>query len=503
MEQKQVISIIIFVSIAAIAPVGYHISGFYMNYCSKCSGKNFARGSHRRITSQLRSCFDANKHEYFVGLYCRMSEHRSTVWMLGFNAIFELFRCQEYSLLIANNTILLIGSIVLFLSYYVQTTILLIFGRILIGVYTGLATGLLPIYVQELAPTQIKGSLSCFIHIAVLVGAAVAALFSLETFWGTSSLWHFLLALPGVSVVFQTIYAKYLPHTPGYYLSKGELTNAADSARYYYDLQCCEDATAVQTYRSLVAKMPEQRSFKEAIRNKHARKGIALGMLVSATQILSGTMAIAYYSNSMFESISIVSSLTNLFPFLGAIFSILLSLPALKLVESCGRRPLLIQTLIMCALANFLLFIFSISIQYFDLKNTKFGLFSSTAVTLSFLLLGVGYNLGVGPVAYFVCVELVDVHFVSVAMSCTIAVNWITNMITTLVYYPFNQAVGGYSYLMFAIPTTLCVLILQKYLPETKFVRKLETSQVQLACNAQHADDAVEQQRTYRTFSSA
>lgn len=44
----------------------------------------------------------------------------------------------------------------MFVSYYVQTTILLICGRILIGVYTGLATGLLPIYVQELAPTPIK-----------------------------------------------------------------------------------------------------------------------------------------------------------------------------------------------------------------------------------------------------------------------------------------------------------------------------------------------------------
>lgn len=60
------------------------------------------------------------------------------------------------SLLVANNAILLVGSFFLFLSYHVQTTILLIFGRILIGVYTGLAIGLIPIYVQELTPKQIK-----------------------------------------------------------------------------------------------------------------------------------------------------------------------------------------------------------------------------------------------------------------------------------------------------------------------------------------------------------
>lgn len=87
------------------------------------------------------------------------------------------------------------------------------------------------------------------------------------------------------------------------------------------------------------------------------------------------------------------------------------------------------------------------------LNSTKFGVFISSAITVAFLLLGIGYNLGVGPVAYFICAELVDVHFISVAMSCSVAINWIINLITTLIYYPLNQAVGGYSYLLFAIPT--------------------------------------------------
>lgn len=67
----------------------------------------------------------------------------------------------------------------------------------------------------------------------------------------------------------------------------------------------------------------------------------------------------------MFSSISLMNKMVKLFPMLGAIFSILLSLPALKLVESSGRRPLLISTLIVCALSNYLLCVFSILAQYF------------------------------------------------------------------------------------------------------------------------------------------
>ena len=66
----------------------------------------------------------------------------------------------------------------------------------------------------------------------------------------------------------------------------------------------------------------------------------------------------------MFSSISLMNGLVSLFPMLGAIFSIFLSLPALKLVESCGRRQLLITTLAMCAVANYLLCVFSVMVQY-------------------------------------------------------------------------------------------------------------------------------------------
>lgn len=60
------------------------------------------------------------------------------------------------SLLIANNAVLLLGSFLFYLSYYVQTTILLIFGRILIGVYSGLASGFIAIYIQELSPSSVR-----------------------------------------------------------------------------------------------------------------------------------------------------------------------------------------------------------------------------------------------------------------------------------------------------------------------------------------------------------
>lgn len=72
---------------------------------------------------------------------------------------------------------------------------------------------------------------------------------------------------------------------------------------------------------------------------------------------------------------------------------------------------------------------------------------------LAFVMLGVGYNLGTGPVSYFIPGELVSPDSVGVAMSCAVATNWTCTLLTTFLYYPINEAVGGWSYLMFAVPT--------------------------------------------------
>ncbi len=62
------------------------------------------------------------------------------------------------ALFVVNNAILFVGSACLFLASYTETMTLIVLGRLFVGVYTGLASGLLPIYIQELAPTRIKVS---------------------------------------------------------------------------------------------------------------------------------------------------------------------------------------------------------------------------------------------------------------------------------------------------------------------------------------------------------
>lgn len=51
---------------------------------------------------------------------------------------------------------------------------MLIIGRFVIGLYCGLTTGFVPMYVGEIAPTSLRGALGTLHQLAVVVGILIA-----------------------------------------------------------------------------------------------------------------------------------------------------------------------------------------------------------------------------------------------------------------------------------------------------------------------------------------
>ncbi|CAJ0602846.1 unnamed protein product [Cylicocyclus nassatus] len=318
-----------------------------------------------------------------------------------------------------------------------------------------------------IAPKQIKGSLSCFLHIAVCFGSAIGAILSLDFMLGGESTWGYLLLAPGILSVLLIVAAFMIPETPNFYLQNGSYIQAIQSIDFYYGISYDDDDEAIREYWDMVPEMPSQICFSEAVMNPTILKGIFLGMIVSASQIFSGSMASVSYSTSMFSAVSFDESFIPFLPALGALVSIALTLPALRLVETTTRRSLLLSTLLLCLFADCLLLLFSL------LSMDEW--WASWLYLISFFIYGIGYNLGTGPVAYFIPAELVPAEAASVSLGAAVAVNWISSMVTTLLYYPLNESVQGWSYLIFIIPTSLFLIILFFFLPETRFHYRSDT----------------------------
>uniref|UniRef100_A0A1I7ZP39 MFS domain-containing protein n=1 Tax=Steinernema glaseri TaxID=37863 RepID=A0A1I7ZP39_9BILA len=370
------------------------------------------------------------------------------------------------ALLLLSTAILVLGSLLMAAAYTTLTPFLLLGGRTLTGVYIGLACSLVPIYLREVAPPNLMGAIGCVVHIAVCIGSALGAILSTEFILGSSELWGILMLVPaaiGSLLILLSIYI--IPESPNYYIRYQRCEKASKSVDFYYCPVKDSNYNALIYYEKLVPEVPKQLSIRQVFSSPAVRSDVFVGMVVSAAQVFSGSMATISYSTTMFSSVSFVEPLISFLPAFGSLLSVVLTLPALKLVDSCGRRPLLLNTLCLCAGVDFLLAGFSLISQKYENK------WSSYCFGISFLVYGVGYNVGIGPLAYFIPAELVDNDAVSVALGAAVSVNWVSTLLTTLVYYPVNEAVGGYSFLLFAIPTTFFTLILYAVLPETKPVQ--------------------------------
>ncbi|MFH4977244.1 hypothetical protein AB6A40_003953 [Gnathostoma spinigerum] len=473
----RVVILSVLTSATAIYPVGYH--AVVLNVPSKVMQS--------AINDSVLKNYRINLTEYQLSvIWSTIVSSQSIGALIGCLLLGYLISRHgtKSAMLFTNNVFLLMGCLLMAFSSLVDVVIFLFVGRLLIGVHTGLSSALTPLFIQEIAPTEIKGALSCVVHIAVCFGAMAASILSLESVLGRQNVWGVLFAIPAVLCIPQMLASFYLPDTPNYLLREAAVFDAVNSIKFYYGLDADDYEGAIREYRNIVSNMPEQVPIHVALKNRKTRNRIMLGAVVSAAQIFCGSMATVSYSTSMFSAVSFIPPVIPFLPAIGSIISALLTLPALHLVETSGRRNLFLSALIICVIADYLFNIFSLVSQH----TQSVGSLSSYLFAFAFFMFGVGYNLGVGPLAYFLPGELVSPENASAAMGLAVAVNWISTLVTTLIYYPLNNVYGGWSYLLFSIPSTIFLVILWKYLPETKFGQMKMEDRTCVLHNSQFCD---------------
>lgn len=117
---------------------------------------------------------------------------------------------------------------ILFLTCRIaQSVEILIIGRLLVGLASGLTTTIVPMYLIELAPLSLSGTMGVLCSMGVTGGVVVGQVFSLNEVFGQESLWHYALGFYAVLVIgaFTTYF--WWPESPKYlYVIAGEKEKA-------------------------------------------------------------------------------------------------------------------------------------------------------------------------------------------------------------------------------------------------------------------------------------
>lgn len=108
------------------------------------------------------------------------------------------------------------GAVVFFFCRMAGSVEMLLLGRLLVGLASGLTTSTVPMYLSELAPLELRGTLGVLCSMGVTGGVVVGQVGSLEQIFGTADLWHVALSVFGLLVVVCLLPYPWFPESPKY-----------------------------------------------------------------------------------------------------------------------------------------------------------------------------------------------------------------------------------------------------------------------------------------------
>lgn len=129
--------------------------------------------------------------------------------------------------LLLNNAIAIFGATLMSSSQLFRSIECLIIGRFFIGINCGLNTCLVPMYLSEIAPMNLRGALGTVSQLGVTIGLLLSQVLGLSNILGTSDGWPFLLGVAFVPAVLQLLLLPLCPESPRYLLiTKGRSNEA-------------------------------------------------------------------------------------------------------------------------------------------------------------------------------------------------------------------------------------------------------------------------------------
>ncbi|MEQ2277026.1 Solute carrier 2, facilitated glucose transporter member 1 [Xenotaenia resolanae] len=365
---------------------------------------------------------------------------------------------RRKSMLFAN-VLALLGGGLMGLSSLSRSFELVIIGRLIIGVFCGLCTGLTPMYVGEISPTAVRGAFGTLHQLGVVIGILVAQIFGLESLLGSDNLWPLLLALTILPAVLQTIMLPFCPESPRYLLI---VLNKEEEARKALErLRGSEDVNDdIQEMKEEGMKMAMEKKVTvlELFRSPNYRQPIIIAIILQLSQQLSGINAVVYYSTSIFEKAGVTQPI---YATIGAgVVNTVFTVVSLFLVERAGRRTLHLVGLAGMAVSALLMTI-SLSIAE---SNQSLSYLAIVAV-FSFVA---SFEMGPGPIPWFIVAELFSQGPRPAAMAVSGCSNWTANFLVGLGFPKLEELCGPYVFLIFMVLLILFFIFTYLRVPETK-----------------------------------
>ncbi|GAB4841191.1 hypothetical protein Ancab_021935 [Ancistrocladus abbreviatus] len=340
-------------------------------------------------------------------------------------------------------------------------------GRLAGGYGMGAFSYVVPIYIAEIAPMNLRGALTTLNQVMICAGVSVSYIIGIVLTWR-------VLALTGLipcALVLLGLF--FVPESPRWLAKKGaqkEFEVALQKLRGK-DADITHEAAEIQNYIEQLQLLPKV-NILDLFKRRY-RHAVIIGVGMMVIQQFGGINGICFYTSSIFESAGFSSSIGTI---AYAIIQVVVTAFGATLIDKTGRKPL-----ILVSAAGLVCGCLLAAISFY-LKAHEVAIKAAPILAVTGILLYIAsFSVGMGAIPWVVMSEIFPINVKGMAGSLATLVNWFG---AWAVSYTFNFLMSWSSYgtfLLYAAINALAIIFVVKVVPETKG-RTLE--EIQAAINA-------------------
>lgn len=225
-------------------------------------------------------------------------------------------------------------------SAFATSYVTFVIARIIGGVGIGGAILIAPIYIAEIAPPKLRGSLVSLNQLNIVIGISVAYFsnYFLKDLEGDS--WRWMLGVEAIPAFLYFIALFAVPRSPRWLIQKLRLVEIARKTLIKIGGKDYAQITIDEIERG-IAKKETTGTLKELFSNRMATiMIIAFG--IAFFQQITGINAIFYYAPTIFEQAGGSTDSSFLQAIVVGLTNLVFTLVAIRLIDKLGRKPLLI-----------------------------------------------------------------------------------------------------------------------------------------------------------------
>ena len=357
-------------------------------------------------------------------------------------------------IIMATAVIFILGSI---LCAFAPNVYVLILSRIFVGFAVGIVNFVVPLYLSEVSPKNLRGTLVPLYQWAITAGI-LFSYFINAVFAQAVYNWRWMLFAGVVPGLVLFIGMCFMSDTPRWLVSK----NRDDEAKKVFS-KIEPDIEPEKEIAEIKETLVDNRQEKAFRLKKWMIMPFVVGIGIMFAQICTGINTIIYYAPTIFKTAGFDSNLTAIYATTGiGVVNFIMTIVAVFFTDRIGRKPLLYFGLTGVMLSLFAL-------------GTSFAFAGVLGSSLKWVAVGslvtyiICFAMSLGPIGWILVSEVFPLRIRGIAMSvCTVS-NFAFNFFVVGSFPVLLHRIGGaWTFWIFGIVSILCIIFVYFFVPETK-----------------------------------